>query len=354
MIKKLKEKLSKLAKKIESSPWYVKIFIGSWVSLYTSVLIWFVLTSWNPALYEGETLKLFIIYFIEVLAYLWVLIIWVFYLINVKLKLKNILSKTIKIIFNILMIFILLRVLAILTPSIFGIGNFLLYGYELNSLMFPKMKLTHKDQETENFFYKRDFVQATRYYNNRLFYYNYNFVEYLNSDFLKTYEYYFDNGNGSFLSSENRSDIAIFYNGLLDDISSNGYSDIYSIKHLNNADTVINYYISEIEKIDVDYKCRFKLTVLEGELEKYKLKFKDSKEELSCLDLIDYYRHLHIVVINYIYLLKEHYMRKLTLEELGKRKKDILNVISFMQENMPKDLQKLTDLDKLEKITKNI
>tara|TARA_Y100000588_G_scaffold33583_1_gene32635 strand:+ start:54 stop:197 length:144 start_codon:yes stop_codon:yes gene_type:complete len=33
------EKLKVFLEKIEAAPWYVKIFIGSWVSLYTSLFI---------------------------------------------------------------------------------------------------------------------------------------------------------------------------------------------------------------------------------------------------------------------------------------------------------------------------
>ena len=348
MLEKIKDKFKMFFEKIETAPWYIRIFIGSWVSLYTSVVIWFALTSWNPALYEGETVKLFTIYFLEYIAYCLLLVVWLFYLINVQLKLKQVFNKVLKVIFHIVFIFILLGLFVIYTPYYWGFGNFLLYGYKLNSLALPKLLLTHENQE--DFSYKRDFIQSTRYYNNRLFYYNYNFIGYLNSDFLKTYESDFDRR----ALSTKGNDITLFYNGLLDDMRSNDYIDIYSYKHLNNIDIVTKHYINAIENNNINYSCRFYLLEHDTSWEEYKPEFINKEETLVCLDLIDYYVHLHTSIINYIYLLKEQYKTKITEKDLEKRKIDILSILLFMQKNMPEDLQQLTDLNKLKIITKNI
>ena len=163
MLENLKSKFKMFLEKIETAPWYVRIFVGSWVSLYTSVFIWLVLTSWNLGLYGSDIFKLFIIYLIALVGYAWVGIVWLIYLVNTKFKIKKILSKILKIVFHMVSIFTLLMLIAILTPYTLGFGNFLLYGYQLNSLTLPEMKLTHKDQESENFYYKRDFNQSTRY-----------------------------------------------------------------------------------------------------------------------------------------------------------------------------------------------
>ena len=89
-----------LLNKIENAPWYVKVFIGSWVSLYTSLFIWFVLTSWNPAIYEGQTINLIFIYIASLIGYSWLILIWFFFLYIAKLSiLKMILSFTFIIVF---------------------------------------------------------------------------------------------------------------------------------------------------------------------------------------------------------------------------------------------------------------
>ena len=80
MIKALKKLLNKISKKIEIAPWYVKIFVGSWASLYTSVIIWFLLTNWNLDLYEGQILKIIAIYIINTLAYGWLFAVYTYYL----------------------------------------------------------------------------------------------------------------------------------------------------------------------------------------------------------------------------------------------------------------------------------
>jgi hypothetical protein len=80
MIKAFKKLLNKISKKIEIAPWYIKIFMGSWVSLYTSVIIWFLLTNWNLDLYEGQILKIIAIYIIATLAYSWLFTVYTYYL----------------------------------------------------------------------------------------------------------------------------------------------------------------------------------------------------------------------------------------------------------------------------------
>ena len=80
MINCLKKLLNKISEKIEIAPWYVKIFMGSWVSLYTSVIIWFLLTNWNLDLYEGQILKIIAIYIITTLAYGWLFTVYTYYL----------------------------------------------------------------------------------------------------------------------------------------------------------------------------------------------------------------------------------------------------------------------------------
>lgn len=73
-VKKIKDKLKIFLEKIEIAPWYVRIFIGSWLSLYTAVIIWCSLTSWNPIFYNNLSLIL-IISIITVLGYLWIFIV---------------------------------------------------------------------------------------------------------------------------------------------------------------------------------------------------------------------------------------------------------------------------------------
>ena len=346
-----------LLNKIENAPWYVKVFIGSWVSLYTSLFIWFVLTSWNPALYEGEPLKLQLIEIAFYLGFIWVGIVALF---NICLK-KTLFKKILTAVHFIILLFLIKPLIVLMlfmplllrtsTPPKYISFHPIVMGYELSSLRIPPISFREAyNKKDKEYSYHTKLYNNDQLYSSFRFIYHYNIFYYIGEDFFKMYSSYIHGGGGKiknlhYLKTDKASDFTIRYNS---EVWFNSDQNIYKTEYFDYLETTINRYKEKIKKYQnnaVDCKLKDNYS--------YFNMIDETENKMYCTRLFSFYVSMHYALIYYTDLLTGNYLINISLDELKLRNKFAIDTVDYLQKNMPKDLQKLTNLNKLKDIIKN-
>ncbi|MCP4354392.1 MAG: hypothetical protein GY793_01925, partial [Proteobacteria bacterium] len=123
-----------------------KLLFGSHLSLYISVLVWLVLTSWNPIFYRDEVLKLMGVYLLAGIGYGYLIFMWGFYIYK-----KTFIKKLVKVLFRVSILVMHSLLIFFLIPLILSIE------YYESTKSFDFMKESYiKNGELENLLILKD------------------------------------------------------------------------------------------------------------------------------------------------------------------------------------------------------